>query len=1224
LTRLPLLVYKKESFVIEYQNRLKSFYKYEMNRKGSTGPQPLKKISPKKPGDDHTRSMPGPDFGQPGDELYRILAEAAHDLIFIVDRRGILGYVNSFAAKQVGSQPKKMVGKPVSELFSPDVLAGADNNFKKVFTTGQPVYTEGQVVFNEKAVWLGTWLVPFQDGSGQVSSIMGVSRDITQQRQIEDALRHRTEEMTALQATVLDLAVQQDLFSLLRTIIERSMTLLKAPSGFIYLYQSATDDLELVAELGYSLTPGVRLKLGEGMAGRVAQTRKTLIVDDYATWEGRSPVFKNNPYHGVVEAPMLFGGQLIGVLGVNDTSEKQCTFTEEDARLLLLFAGQAASAVHEARLVEDLKSELAERKQAEVLLSSAETRHRALVEQIPAIVYTDSAQQPGQTSYISPQIRTVLGYDPQEWSLNNDLWIKAMHPDDRERVLAEYNRTFQSGESFTVEYRMMSSQGKMLWIQDEAILIRDQSGSPLFWQGFMLDITERKQAEGALKESEEHYRRLFDLSPDAIAVHSAGRIALVNKAALDLMGAKHPEELIGKPMMDFVHPDFRPLVIERTRQQIVQGSVVPSIEEKFIRLDGTTVDVDVTAAPIHYQDTPASLVIIRDIAERKRAQALQEAVFRIAVAAEKTKSLEDLYPQIHEIVSSVMPAENFYITLYDEAQDLLHFSYVKDAQDEPYLGEIQPGQGLTAYVLRTGKSLLCTQAVHNELERQGAVKLLGVPSAIWLGVPLVIEGKTIGAMVVQHYTDPSAYTERDQHMLEFVSTQVAIAITRKQAEKALETSEAELRALFAAMTEVVIVYDREGRYREIAPTDPGLLIQSPNQLIGKSIYDFFPKNDADRLFQNIQTVLNMGIKMETEYSLKIGEYDRWFACTISPLQTDTVLWVAHDITNRIQAEKVQEAIYGISQAAISTESIDELYVSIHTTLAELIHVENFFIALYDPSSDLISFPYYVDQYDEPPPANKPGRGLTEYVMRTMQPLLAPRSVFDELILRGEIESVGTVSVDWLGVPLMVEGQVIGVMVTQSYHENIHFNQEDLRLFEFVSTQVAQMIDRKRVEEKIRYLGIHDSLTNLYNRAYFDEEMKRLDNGRQFPVSVLMADIDDLKGINDQEGHATGDECLRLAAQALKAAFRTEDVVARIGGDEFAALLPGIDARMAGKAKQRIIDNIKKQNAKRKGKSLQISMGVSTAEKIGSLVEALRLADDQMYLEKQSKEVAAHR
>ena len=134
----------------------------------------------------------------------------------------------------------------------------------------------------------------------------------------------------------------------------------------------------------------------------------------------------------------------------------------------------------------------------------------------------------------------------------------------------------------------------------------------------------------------------------------------------------------------------------------------------------------------------------RDITEEKQVQALQEAWYRIAIATETTRSLNDLFPQIHQIILSVMPAENFYITLYDEAHNLLHFPYFKDANDEPFLGEIEPGKGLTAYVLRTGKSLLCTQAVHDELERAGAVKLLGVPSAIWLGVPLIIEGGRSG------------------------------------------------------------------------------------------------------------------------------------------------------------------------------------------------------------------------------------------------------------------------------------------------------------------------------------------------------------------------------------------------------------------------------------------------------------------------------------------------
>jgi transcriptional regulator with GAF, ATPase, and Fis domain len=182
-----------------------------------------------------------------------------------------------------------------------------------------------------------------------------------------------------------------------------------------------------------------------------------------------------------------------------------------------------------------------------------------------------------------------------------------------------------------------------------------------------------------------------------------------------------------------------------------------SYETILLHKNKSKVYVELNAAAIQYEGGIADLVIVRDISERKRTQALQEAIYQIAIATETTKSLKDLFPRIHGIISSVMPSENFYITLYDEERNVLQFPYFKDALDEPYLNEIQPGLGLTAYVLRTGKSLLCTQAVHDELERQGAVKLLGVPSAIWLGVPLVIEGKTIGVMVVQHYSDPNAY-----------------------------------------------------------------------------------------------------------------------------------------------------------------------------------------------------------------------------------------------------------------------------------------------------------------------------------------------------------------------------------------------------------------------------------------------------------------------------------
>jgi diguanylate cyclase (GGDEF)-like protein len=324
------------------------------------------------------------------------------------------------------------------------------------------------------------------------------------------------------------------------------------------------------------------------------------------------------------------------------------------------------------------------------------------------------------------------------------------------------------------------------------------------------------------------------------------------------------------------------------------------------------------------------------------------------------------------------------------------------------------------------------------------------------------------------------------------------------------------------------------------------------------------------------------------------------------------------VTERKRAEIIREIVYEISKTAISTENIEDLYHSIHKSLGRLIPVGNFYIALYDRPNDLISFPYYVDQFDAPPLPARPGHGLTEYIMRIGKPLHAPRVILDQLFQEGEVEAVGAIPVDWLGVPLEGEGQVIGAMVTQSYQENIHFRQEDLRLLEFVSTQVAQMIDRKRVEEKVRYMSIHDSLTGLYNRAYFDEELKRLEHGRQFPVSILMADLDKMKEVNDMDGHAAGDELLRQAAGAIRAAFRQEDVVARIGGDEFAVLLPGIGSNLAGKARQRILDNLYELNVTRAGKPIHISMGCGTADDGYSLVEALKIADNRMYIEKQDK------
>jgi PAS domain S-box-containing protein len=179
------------------------------------------------------------------------------------------------------------------------------------------------------------------------------------------------------------------------------------------------------------------------------------------------------------------------------------------------------------------------------------------------------------------------------------------------------------------------------------------------------------------------------------------------------------------------------------------------------------------------------------------------------------------------------------------------------------------------------------------------------------------------------------------------------------------------------------------------------------------------------------------------------------------------LFEAHNRQERKRSEKVQASLLKFAQTVLTVQNLEQLYALIHAIIGELMPAENFYIALYDPETDLVHYPYYVDQYDQNPLPEKPGKGLTAYVLRTGESLLASPQVFDELVTRGEVELLGAPSIDWLGVPLKTGDVTIGVFVVQSYTEGIRFTQEHADILAFFSTHVAIAIERKRAEEALR-------------------------------------------------------------------------------------------------------------------------------------------------------------
>jgi len=195
----------------------------------------------------------------------------------------------------------------------------------------------------------------------------------------------------------------------------------------------------------------------------------------------------------------------------------------------------------------------AEEKEAELrLLAEAEERYRALVEQIPVVAYIDAVDRMSSALYVSPRVEALLGYPPEDWTSDPGLWEKLLHPEDRDRVLAEHLRTNATGEPFRQEYRMRARDGRIVWVRDEAVLLHDASGIPRHWQGVLADITEAKDAEERLAFLAYHDkltglpdRALFDQQL-ALALARARRRGLaVGVLFLDLDRFKAVNELFG-------------------------------------------------------------------------------------------------------------------------------------------------------------------------------------------------------------------------------------------------------------------------------------------------------------------------------------------------------------------------------------------------------------------------------------------------------------------------------------------------------------------------------------------------------------------------------------------------------------------------------------------------------------------------------------------------------
>ena len=462
-----------------------------------------------------------------------------------------------------------------------------------------------------------------------------------------------------------------------------------------------------------------------------------------------------------------------------------------------------------------------------------------LMNNLPGMSYRCRNDQNWTMEFVSEGCVDLTGYRPEE-IINNKVisFGQLIHKDDQDYVWDKVQAGLKNRKRYTLVYRIKTADGIEKWVWEEAQGVFTADGKFLHIEGFITDITERKLAEETLRKSQQEFASLFDNSPQALAyLDPESNIININPRFTELFGYTL-EEVKGRNIDDgMIHPpDKMEEAKELTKKSLKGDFYCETIRKKK---DGTLFPVAISGSQVIIDGQLKGLIgTFEDITKRKQNERLQKVLYNISKAANSPISLEQLYPIIHKELGKIIDTTNFYIALVDKKEDKIYFPYHQDEKDDNFpISNFSSSNTLTTYVIKKGQSLLSDNNQYKEMISQGILSPMGstTDDSIWLGVPLKIEDKVIGAMAVQSYTNPDIYTEDDIKILEFVSSQVAMAIQRKRTEETLHQSQQEFASIFKNSPEALVYLDENSNIKNISPRFTELFGYTLEEIKGENI-----------------------------------------------------------------------------------------------------------------------------------------------------------------------------------------------------------------------------------------------------------------------------------------------------------------------------------------------------------------------------------------------------